>query len=394
VTIYSGGKYRWCADRHLHYEGDECPRAALHSIPGPITNYNSAKHFIEWQLATVHGDGEKLPTHSWSGACRDRGWAVASLAARIVHFAGSELWGPKLRDKYAEHPEIGPYIAHLEQPDEPPPDGVDVFKVCPAASYGWFENRGPVSAKPGIGHNQPPEGRLTREQAELVWKHDPKIKKEARKYACGNDIIRDELLSLGMERVIKLAAEFDPAKGVTFGKFLEKYLWGFMRDHAARMRKFISGVDENALDLAYFGGNGRKVTKGLSERDSKKAKWSKHDRRTGEFYKGERVHSVLTREGRRQSLAGMKERWEASGGSVKVKEAPIKVTAELLAAARLNKRQELVLEEYEKGSPVAAIARRIGNLEGKTIDETQVSRIRRQADRKLKAALDKTKSVR
>ena len=245
----------------------------------------------------------------------------------------------------------------------------------------------------GIGHNQPPEGRLTREQAELVWKHDPKIKKEARKYAQGNEIIREELLSLGMERAIELAAEFDSSKGVTFGKHIEKHLWGLMRDHAARMRKFISGgTDEDALSRVYFGGDGRKPKEGSY--DLRKAKWSKHDRGTAGFYKGERVDSVSTREGQRKWLAGVKKRRKASGESVAVKEAPIKVTPELLAAARLNKRQQLVLEESEKGSPVAAIARRIGNIEGKTIDETQVSRIRRQVDRKLKAALDKIKSVR
>ncbi len=104
-------KYWFCQDCHAWHSESECPNAARHYVPGPITNYNSAVDFIEWRLAQSVGGGEAL----W------RDLAVAGIAARIVDFADCTMWGDKLRDRYLEHPEIAPYIHYLEHPDEIPP---------------------------------------------------------------------------------------------------------------------------------------------------------------------------------------------------------------------------------------------------------------------------------
>ena len=83
----------------------------------------------------------------------------------------------------------------------------------------------------------------------------------------------------------------------------------------------------------------------------------------------------------------MLERFQAAGGSIQQNEMPPSLTPDLLAAARLNKRQERVYREcVEKDTPIDVVARWIGILEGKTVDVSQVSRIKRQAIRRVKAA--------
>jgi hypothetical protein len=148
-------------------------------------------------------------------------------------------------------------------------------------------------AKPGTGHNQT-DGRLTPEQKELVWQHCPKIKKEAKKYSGGNPILLEDLLTVGMDRAYDLARKFNPNQGVTFGKFIEKYLWGAMRDHAKRARKIVSGLDQDKIDRLYFGRVATPAKK-PDQIDSKK-RWSKADRRTSNFFKGERIYSGRGRE--------------------------------------------------------------------------------------------------
>jgi hypothetical protein len=113
---------------------------------------------------------------------------IAALAARIVDFAQSTMWGDKLRERYLQHPEIAPYILYLEHPDEIPPDGVNICSSIHDERDPFFRplkyypctvlDPDFVVAKTGIGHNQP-DGRFTPEQKDLVWQHYPKIKKEA-----------------------------------------------------------------------------------------------------------------------------------------------------------------------------------------------------------------------
>jgi hypothetical protein len=305
------------------------------------------------------------------------------------------MWGDKLKERYLNHPELGPYILYLEHPDEIPPDGVNVFTETHYPDYSFF--RPPlkiapfdasdpdfVLAKSGIGHNQP-DGRLTGEQKELVWRHYPKIKKEAKKYSRGDPILLDDLLTVGIERAYELARQYNPNQGVTFGKFIEKYLWGAMRDHAKGARKIVNGLDQDKIDRLYFGRVATPAKK-PDQIDSKK-RWSKADRRTGSFFKGERIHSGRGREANRQLLSGMIERYREAGGTIGRPTLPHPLTEEVLAAAKLNKRQEMVYREcVEKNTPIEVMARRIGNLEGKTVDVSQVSRIKRQAVRKVEAA--------
>jgi hypothetical protein len=197
-------KYWFCQDCYAWHSENECPNAARHYVPGPITNYNSAVDFIEWRLAQSVGGGEAL--HGWVGGCMWRDLVIAALAARIVEFADGTMWGDKLKERYLQHPEIAPYILYLEHPDEIPPDGVHVLNVTAYdARDDQFlrplkcspcANPDPdfVLAKAGIGHNQLSR-RLTIEQKELVWRHYPKIKKEAKKRAGSDPTLLDDLLT-------------------------------------------------------------------------------------------------------------------------------------------------------------------------------------------------------
>jgi hypothetical protein len=132
------GKYWFCQDCHAYHSESECPNAARHYVPGPITNYNSAVDFIEWRVAQTVGGGEAL--WGWVGGCTARDLVVAALAVRIVEFAQSTMWGDKLRERYLKHPEIGPYILYLEHPDEIAPDGVNIISAI-------YEDRDPF-----LGH--------------------------------------------------------------------------------------------------------------------------------------------------------------------------------------------------------------------------------------------------
>jgi hypothetical protein len=397
-------EYWFCQDCHAWHSENECPNAARHYVPGPITNYNSAVDFIEWRLAQSVGGGEAL--YGWVGGNTARDLVIADLAARIVEFADSTMWGDKLKERYLQHPEIAPYIQYLEHPDEIPPDGVHILSAIyderddpflRLLKYFPCTNPDPdfVLAKTGIGHNQS-GGRLTPEQKELVWRHYPKIKKEAKKRSGGDPTLLDDLLTVGIERAYQLVREWNPNRDVTFGKYIEKYLWGAMRDRARGARKIVSGISEDKIDGLHFGRISPRAKRAASPDDvDSKKRWSRADRRAGDFFKGE-IHSAQTRDGQRKLLREAAERYRAAGGTIQRREGPTPPTPELLAAARLNKRQEMVYREwFENGSPIAAIARRIGNLEGKTVDERQVYRIKRQAIRRIEAAKSRfAKSVR
>jgi Sigma-70 region 2 len=388
-------KYWFCQDCYAWHSESECPNAAKHYVPGPITNYNSAVDFIEWRLAQSVGGGEAL--WGWVGGHTARDLVIAALAARIVEFAHTTMWGDKLKERYLQHPEIAPYILYLEHPDEIPP-GVHVLNLSAidkrddpflrSLKFSPYTIPDPdlVLAKHGIGHNQP-DGRLTLEQKELVWRHYPKIKKEADKRSGSDPTLLDDLLTVGIERAYQLVREFDPNQGVTFGKYIEKHLWGAMRDHAKGARRIVSGIGEDKIDGLHFGRISPRAKRAASPDDvNSKKKWTRADRRTGGFFKGE-IHSAKTREGQRKLLSEAASRYRAAGGTIRRREGPTPLTPELLAAARLNKRQEMVYREwFENGSPIAAIARRIGNLEGKTVDDRQVYRIKRQAIRRIEAA--------
>jgi hypothetical protein len=97
-------KFWFCPDCHLWHSESECPNAIrLHYVPGSITNYNSAVDFIEWRLAQSYG-GNRL--------CIRCDLAIAAIAASIVEFADSTMWGEKLCERYLKHPELGPYITY------------------------------------------------------------------------------------------------------------------------------------------------------------------------------------------------------------------------------------------------------------------------------------------
>jgi hypothetical protein len=190
----------------------------------------------------------------------------------------------------------------------------------------------------------------------------------------------DELLTVGIEKAYELAPKWNRNLGVTFGKFIEKHLWGAMRDHAKRRPKTAYGLSEDAVE-AITRKSGRKAPQPSLDKTENK-RWSKADAHTADYLRavGDYPVSVPQSDSRRKHIDAMVGRFHAAGGTVK-RTTPT-ITAELEAAiGRLNKRQQAayrgrILSDPPK--PIAEIAREQGIR-----DVSQISRSLRQAESKI-----------
>ena len=279
------------------------------------------------------------------GQPQQQQWLAA--AARIIN-EHSDAWGIEVRLKYlGQGSPLAPYIAADLRRRQQRRDGAE-----------W----------------QPP---LSAEQAKMVADHTPLISKYANDIARGNQALFTELEVLGLQELEKMARKYDPSRKVSFGSFATKRLRGAMLDHAVmnRSRTVARGNADDVIAL---------LPK-PSRRETKK--------RYDEMVPGEGAYWYLTdadvdpRDNANGSDSGaLVQQYLENGGGVKHRFGKLCVPVGTMAALeqllpRLNRRQRAVYRGRVLDDPPlsrAELARRLG-----IADVTQISRIERQAQRKM-----------
>jgi RNA polymerase sigma factor (sigma-70 family) len=265
-------------------------------------------------------------------------------------------WGGEIRRRYLKHPVLGRYL-------------LDERAQLPQGTVGLAGKDDSLSA----------------EQAKLVSDHVPLVKSIAQQFAGKRDWLRDDLETHGLEKLVSLVRDYDPTRGVTFGAFAKRHLMGAMRDYVRDRPRAIAvdTVKINSIgDMGHRSPGGRK-----SPNQSSEDKWqSASDKRLAELTDGK---SALWRRNReryvssywdRGKLNNLTARYLASGGEVKHKTPTL--TEDLQRAmAKLNARQQAVYQGRVLTDPPVTrdrLARQLGIR-----DSTQISRIQRQAERKI-----------
>ena len=217
---------------------------------------------------------------------------------------------------------------------------------------------------------------LSAERAKLVADHMQLVRKYAGDIARGNDVLFSELEVLGLYQLEKSARQYDELRGVTFGAYARKRLRGAMLDHAVLNRNRVLAVggikeiDEKIAIVSRPGSPSRAVpiaSDDIRFRESPPdVRPPTHARETDssslvlEYLKG----GGAVRHSRKQPAANMAD-------------------IEKLVL-KLNHRQRTVYQDMVLTDPPlsrAEVARKINT------DVTQVSRIKKQAERKMAAWL-------
>jgi DNA-directed RNA polymerase specialized sigma subunit len=308
--------------------------------------------YIEWCLAHVYGQRD-----SYADAF------IAELATDINRAAQYDDCGARIRETYLNHPKLGPYLL--------------ADRVCPPCRD---------------------DADLTDEQKTLVRDHLPLAAWAARKYAPTNAALRDELQTRAIEELLNLIHLWDPNRGVTFGAFARLRLLGAMRDCVYKRTRELA-VEPEKID--YLGRGARKFPP-KSKDDAPRS-----DRRSEMLFElGVRLDKIVAKPvlddkgfagfanidshapqaapRPREQVDDLTARYLAAGGTIKSRKPTM--TKELKGAiSRLNARQRAVYESRVMTHPPVPRLRLAGELG--TRDPTQISRIQRQAERKVAGVL-------
>jgi RNA polymerase sigma factor (sigma-70 family) len=246
-------------------------------------------------------------------------------AQRINDFAIRYGWGANLRERYSgkEHV-LSPYIK----------DDLEKSNSLQKATD---------TQRPGMGHNS----QLTADDLALVVKHWPLVDSEAQKLARKDTELNDRLTAVGRIELEKQVRRWDRTRGVTFGAFV---------------RERIHGCMVNYIDRVW-------------NREPRRRSWADDQ--------GKRWFEGMTRRPRSR-LRSMLADWLAPPPKSQL--IPGKRSQEMAEAALagLNPKQLAVYRGRVLTNPPLSrsdIARQLG-----IADPTQVSRIERQARRKMRKA--------
>jgi RNA polymerase sigma factor (sigma-70 family) len=216
---------------------------------------------------------------------------------------------------------------------------------------------------------QLPQPPLPADRAALVWNHLPLVRSLASSVAGQNATLFDELESLGVTVLEEEARKFDPSRRVPFGAYSRLRLRGAMIDYAkSRHGRAIAVGGLNEAAVAALPKPARRATseptRTFVERDIRPP-----------------------RHARRNNSRGILQRYLEAGGAIRhfsVSGRPLptgdmRIIEQLLP--KLNQRQRVVYRGRVLTDPPltrAALARQLG-----IADETQISRIEKQAVRKI-----------
>jgi RNA polymerase sigma factor (sigma-70 family) len=209
---------------------------------------------------------------------------------------------------------------------------------------------------------QPP---LPAARAELVFNHLPLIRSLASSVAGQNDTLFSELELLGVAVLEEQARKFDPSRGVTFGAYARHRLRGAMIDYARShcgCSIAVGGPDE--IEAVCRPKPARRPT------SEPERSFVERDIRTPSHAKGNDYAAIVLQ-------------YLKAGGVVRHsrKQPPADMAAIEDALLKLNRRQQVVYRGRVLADPPlsrAILARQLG-----IADETQISRIERQAHRKM-----------
>jgi hypothetical protein len=226
--------------------------------------------------------------------------------------------------------------------------------------------------RPPIGHNGPPkeiDDPPTEEQHTLVLNHIRLVKSMAKKCYVSS-VMRDELVTFGIEMLGDLVREWDRDRNVTFGAFAKPWLRGAMRDHVRHQIRTVGGMSPDAVDAA-IRKSGRKGPK--RSRDKTASQWSAADMRLDEYLRGcGDTYRKADPEIKRGIAAGAARPSVDDLGPAFIR--------------TLNERQAMIYERcILRDTPIANVAEWIGQREGKPLDVSQVSRIKAQVIRRIES---------
>jgi RNA polymerase sigma factor (sigma-70 family) len=339
LTKQTTGRWFCSACRCWHGKG-LCPNKADRAID-----------YVERMLAHAFGQRESYKES-----------VLVDLAIKINGWVRNYKWGAEVRERYLMHPDLGSYIG---KPREAP------------VEY---------------------EGLLSPDRAKLVCNYLPLVDSLARQYA-GFDALADDLEALGLERLVELARRYDAARGVTLGAFAKPHLRGAMRDRVrARISHEIS-VDPAKLDQLMADKSRKLPPKSKDDLPPSGSYSDKFFERGGRldklFSRATRAHRSFACDPdiansdlpgaahrRHEELADLTARFFAGGGAIRTSRRGPSLTDDLKRAiARLNPRQQVVYRGRVLTDPPVPrdeLARQLG-----IADSTQISRILRQAERKV-----------
>lgn len=241
-------------------------------------------------------------------------------AQQINDWAECESWGKGLRERYTHDDHI--LSRYIK-------DDIEKLELLRSA----LEHTG----KPGLGHNS----RLTADEEDLVVRHWPLVESEAHRIARRDTELHDRLTAIGRAELEKAVRRFDITRNVKFGAFVKMRIRGCML---------------NYLDRVW-------------NREPKPQAWA--DDRNKRWFEG------MTRAPRSVD-------WTSTPAPPESRLIPGKHSQSMreAALAKLNPRQQAVWRGRVLRKPPLsrrAIARQLG-----IADVTQISRIERQALRKMR----------
>jgi RNA polymerase sigma factor (sigma-70 family) len=304
---------------------------------------------------------ERCLAHAYGQRNRYADAFIAELATDINRDAQYDDCGARIRGHYLNHPKLGPYLL--------------ADRACPRPRD---------------------DTDLTDEQKKLVRDHLPLASWAARKYAPTNGDLRDDLRTRAIEELFNLIHLWDPNRGVTFGAFAKPRLLGATRDYVRKRFRELA-VEPEKID--YLGHRARKLppkSKDDAPQSDRRSEMlfergMRSDKIVAEPILGDKrfAGSNVTRPAQvpprpREQVDDLTARYLAAGGTIKRRKPTM--TEELEAAiSRLNARQQAVYRGRVLIDPPVSrerLARELGIR-----DSTQISRIQRQAERKVAKAL-------
>ena len=320
----------------------EKPTRGRPACPNEVEReFKDAIKLIEYRLAYTFGQ----PSHVADMILRDT--ALDLECGR---------WGAAVRDRYRNHPQLGEYTTRAVE-----------YLVAVAAK-----------------RKAPPHGvSLSEVQAKLVRDHLPLVRSLAWQFAPSNALLREDLETHGVEKLTGLVRRYDVARGATFGAFAKPWLLGAMRERFGERVREIGVDDPEKIDAAIAVRTRKLPPKPKEDRPMQRS-------RTDERLDGLFTHDSAAAKGdlqlrgeanqRREELSNLTARYLAGGGAISRRTPAL--TEDLKGAiARLNPRQQMVYRSRVLTDPPVPrdkIARQL-----RIRDSTQISRIQRQAERKI-----------
>jgi RNA polymerase sigma factor (sigma-70 family) len=208
---------------------------------------------------------------------------------------------------------------------------------------------------------------LSSGQMKLVIDYEPLLQSTARKIAKTNAALLPHLLQVGGRVLDEGVREFDAGRGVTFGAFIGKRLHGAMIDEIQALRPEVGMGSEDEIEVL------NKAEADHSRQSANSNAPKRHRTSTG----GYESTSYVEREGRRSSA--QRPRLVTNRASVG---ADVKAALARLKPKLRDAYQMWVLDDPRL--PRSEVAKRLG------VHETHVSRIVKQAERKMARLLKVT----